>query len=209
MSCSCEKGQTNSFTKRDFPNVHTQTKSCDDYPIKSLDANDVPVWGDSVLPSNGYLWMTSVQRDSRCGDEIPYLYQLPISSLTPGSTIQGNTYKANGNGATIAVPEQQVKAGYTYNNAPNDIRFAENHEDEFVRAQYIILSQAENGAYNIQGSGFYTFPGGHKYIIGYTYYLGENGDPTTDSSFFNGVRQKLFEVIDQRTILINIETEKE
>ena len=209
MSCSCEKGGTNSYTRMDYPQVHTKTKDCDDYPIKSLDTADLPVWGDSVLPPNGYLLMSSVQKDTRCGDEVPYYFHLPIASLTPGSTVQGNTYKANGNGATIVVPEQQVKAGYTYNNAPNDIRYAENHEDEFVKAQYIILAQSDNGSYIIQGSGFYTFAGGHKYIVGYTYYLGENGDPTTDSTFYNGVRQKLFEVIDQRTILINIETERE
>lgn len=181
---------------------------CDDYPINNIDAQDVPVWGKNVLPDEAFLLMAAELVDSQCGKKLPYLYHLPVGMLTPGGTFQGNTYSANGNGLTIEWEANQVRAGYTYNNTPNDMRFATIGE---TRAQYIILKKDDSveGNYIIQGGGFYTFTGGHSYVPGYTYYLGENGVPTTDSSYVAGIRQHLFEVIDTSTILINIYTEQE
>lgn len=207
--CNCHEGSTNSYSRMDQPTMLGKEAKCDDYPVRSLDSEDVPIWGEATLPEKGYLLMAAIQQDRQCGEYIPYLYHLPIASLTPGSTIQGNTYVANANGGVIAIPPKQVRAGYTYNNRPNDMRLATLNDEEFLKAQYIVLAQNDAQSYIIQGTGFYTFSAGHDYIPGYTYYLGENGEPTTDSSYVDGVRQKLFEVIDQRTILINIQTEKE
>lgn len=181
---------------------------CDDYPVRNIDAEDIPTWEQTTLPVEGYLLMAAVQKDQQCGKNMPYLYHLPLGLVTPGSTFQANTYTANGNGFTEAWDSNQVRAGYTYNNTPNDIRLA---SKSGKKAQYIILKQDENDAVNyiLQGSGFYTFPSTHAYFTGYSYYLGTNGMPTTDSSFTQGKRQHLFEVIDQRTILINIYEEQE
>lgn len=181
---------------------------CDDYPVNNIDAENVPVWGLNTLPDDGYLLMAANQRDQHCGRILPFLYHLPIGMVTPGGTFQTNTYSAKGNGLTSEWAPNQIRAGFTYNNTPNDMRFATIGESN---AQYIILSKDETvaGNYIIQGSGFYSFPGGHGYVPGYTYYLGENGEPTTDSSFVDGARQHLFDVVDSSTILINIYTERE
>lgn len=181
---------------------------CNDYPVNNIDAEDVPVWGKNVLPDEGFLLMAAKQVDQQCGRALPFLYHLPLHMVTPGGTFQTNTYSANGNGFAQDWAANQVRAGYTYNNTPNDIRLAD--IDERV-AQYILLGKDENisGNYAIQGAGFYTFIGGHSYTPGYAYYLGKNGQPTTESAFIGGKRQHLFEVIDHSTILINIYTENE
>ena len=182
--------------------------NCDDYPVNNIDAEDVPVWGKNVLPEEGYLLMAAKQADQQCGRALPFLYHLPIHMVTPGGTFQGNTYSANGNGFAIEWAANQIRAGYTYNNTPNDIRLADIAEKP---AQYLILKKDDtiSGNYILQGAGFYTFAGGHEYIPGYAYYLGANGQPTTDTSYTSGLRQHLFEVIDKSTILINIYTENE
>lgn len=182
--------------------------NCNDYPVNNIDAEDVPVWGKNVLPDEGYLLMAAKQVDQQCGRALPFLYHLPIHMVTPGGTFQGNTYSANGNGFTTEWAANQVRAGYTYNNTPNDIRLASAGEKN---AQYLILKKDDtiDGNYVIQGAGFYTFTGGHEYIPGYAYYLGTDGVPTTSSAYVNGARQHLFEVIDHSTILINIYTENE
>lgn len=179
---------------------------CDDYPVDNIDAENVPVWGKNVLPDEGYLLMAAKQIDQQCGRALPFLYHLPIHMVTPGGTFQTNTYSANGNGFAQEWEANQVRAGYTYNNTPNDIRLANAGE---TKAQYLILKKDDtvSGNYIIQGTGFYTFTGGHNYIPGYAYYLGNNGQPTTSSSYLGGFRQHLFEVIDSSTILINIYTE--
>lgn len=181
---------------------------CNDYPINNIDAEDVPVWGQTKLPDEGYLLMAAKLRDQQCGRNLPFLYHLPINKITPGATFQPNTYSAEGNGFTQEWEPNQVRAGYVYNNTPNDIRFA---AISGQKAQFILLEKDDTveGNYLIQGSGFYTFVGGHSYVPGYAYYLGADGKPTTDSSFVDGQRQHLFEVIDTSTILINIYTETE
>lgn len=181
---------------------------CNDYPVNNIDAEDVPVWGMNKLPDDGYLLMAAKMVDQQCGRKLPFLYHLPIGMVTPGATFQTNTYSANGNGFTAEWAANQVRAGYTYNNSPNDMRFAAIGESS---AQYIILQKDENvsGNYIIQGAGFYSFTGGHNYVPGYSYYLGADGVPTTDNSFVNGSRQHLFDAIDTTTILINIYEERE
>lgn len=180
---------------------------CSDYPINSIDAEDIPRWGKTTLPDEGYLLMAAVQKDQQCGRNLPFLYHLPLGMVTPGGTFQTNTYSANGNGYNGDWDKNQVRAGFVYNNTPNDIRLASADHP----AQFIILGKDEavDGNYVIQGSGFYTFPSSHSYITGYSYYLGADGQPTTNSDFSEGVRQHLFEAIDPMTILINIYTEQE
>lgn len=182
--------------------------NCNDYPVNNIDAEDVPRWGQATLPEEGYLLMASVQKDQQCGRKLPFLYHLPINMITPGGTFQQNTYSLAGNGFTEEWAANQVRAGYTYNNTPNDIRLA-NPTDHL--AQYVLLAKDEAiaGNYVVQGTGFYTFVGGHNYIPGYSYYLGADGTPTTETTFTDGHRQHLFDVVDNSTILINVYTERE
>lgn len=185
--------------------------SCNDYPVHAIPGEEIPRWEKTVLPAEGYLLMAAVQKDQQCGRNLPYLYHLPLGMITPGGTFQSNTYSLNGNGSTVVVPEGQIRAGYVYNNSPYDVRLATLDQNSALMAQFIILSRDEDasGNYLVQSDSMYTFKSGHNYIPGYTYYLGQDGQPTTDSSFVNGRRQKLFSVIDRMTIVINIQEETE
>lgn len=182
--------------------------NCNDYPVRAIPGEEIPTWGKNTLPEEGYLLMAAVQKDQQCGRNLPYLYHLPINQLTPGATFQSNTYSARANGSTIAVPADQVVPAFVYSNTPNDIRVAKNGESF---AQFMVLSKDEtiDGNLIIQNGGFYTFPSGHKYIPGFVYYLGTDGKPTTNGAFVEGKRQKLFTVIDGRTISIDLQEEKE
>lgn len=181
---------------------------CNDYPVRAIPGEEIPRWEKTVLPEEGYLLMAAVLKDQQCGRNLPFLYHLPISTLTPGSTFQGNTYSARANGSTIAVPADQVVPAFVYSSTPNDIRLAKKGESA---AQFLVIAKDEgiDGNLIIQANGFYTFKSGHKYIPGFVYYLGTDGKPTTDSTFLDGKRQKLFTVIDSRTISINIQEERE
>lgn len=181
---------------------------CDDYPINNIDAEDVPTWGKSVLPDEGYLLMAAKEKDAHCGRVLPFLYHLPLGMITPGKTFQSNSYSINGVGFDEEWPTNQVRGAYTYAGERADVRFADITSN---KAQYLLAKKDETqrGNYIALGGGFYTFPAGHQYIPGYSYYLGEDGLPTTDDSYVDGHRQHLFEAVDTMTILINIYTENE
>lgn len=180
---------------------------CNDYPVRAIPGEEIPRWGKTVLPEEGYLLMAAVQKDQQCGRNLPYLYHLPIGMITPGGNFQANVYSMNGNGARIAVPAGQVRAAYVYNNTPYDVRLA---SKDGQKAQFIIVGKDEgiDGNYLIQTSSLFTFKSTHGYIPGYTYYLGKDGTPTTDTSYTDGKRQKLFTVIDKLTIAIDIQEER-
>lgn len=183
--------------------------SCNDYPIRLVPGEDIPNWEQPKLPEEGYLLMVSNQLDHQCGETLPMLYHLPISMLTPGGSFQPNVYSADSHGLSLSLPSNQVRAAYVYSNTPYDIRLAKPERNSY--AQFLILGvdKANEGNLLIQNSAFYTFPSGHDYIPGYTYYLGQDGVPTSASDYHGGVRQKLFTVIDRRTIAIDIDLEKE
>lgn len=174
---------------------------CDNFPVRNIAGGDVPEWNQPQLAPNGYLLYAVVEQDQSCGQFRPFLYHLSTSRLTPGSTFQGNTYSLAGNGGTIQVPDQEVRAAYVFNNSPNDVRLATDDGSTFDRAQFLVLGRDPNfdGNYLVQGTGTYTFPNGHSYIVGYDYYLGPLGQPVTTVN-----QQYMFTVVDKNTIIINI-----
>lgn len=180
-------------------------KDCDNFPIRHIAGKDVPVYDLPQLAPKGYLLYAVEEQDQQCGQFRPFLYHLPTSRLTPGSNFQPNVYSVAANGATVTVPDQEVRAGYVFNNTPHDVRLATKDPNVYNRAQFLILGRDVNfdGNYLVQGSAFYTFPNGHKYIVGYDYYLGPLGQPITGRSL--GTNQKLFTVIDKNTILVQLD----
>lgn len=67
-------------------------------------------------------------------------------------------------------------------------------------AQFLMVANYTNGKMLVQTTGFLTIPAGHQYIVGETYYLGDNGQPVTDSSITG---QKLFTVLSDTVLNIN------
>lgn len=172
---------------------------CEQFPIRHIDSKDIPVWSGETLPDSASLLMFVTEQDQQCGQYLPFVYKLPTSMLIPSGTDDGNTASLPGNGATIVVPDGQVRAGYVYNNAPNDIRLAD--KEEGTKPMFLITGQnaADSSRYDIVTDGIYRFPNGHSYVIGYTYYLDVLGQPTTEDT---GIA--LFEVLDSNRIRVKI-----
>lgn len=172
---------------------------CNDFPIRHIDSKDIPVWGEDLLPQSAQLLMFVTEQDQMCGQFMPFIYKLPAGFLSPASGAKSNMTTLNGNGASIIVPEGQVRAGYVYNNTPNDIRLADS-EDE-TKPQFLILGKntSDESKYDVAVDGIYTFPNDHEYVVGYTYYLGLLGQPTTEDTGF-----PLFDVLDNRKIHVHL-----
>lgn len=173
-------------------------------PIRAIPLDQIPVWGESKVPVDSYLIMMANVYVEQYGCKIPAAYRLPISRLTPGSTLQSNTYSLAGNGFNQEIPVNKVVPAYVYSTSPNDIRVA-NSSDKTTLAQFLVLTKDTDvtGNYIVQSSGSYTFANGHEYIVGKDYYLGADGFPTTERPDTNA--QKLFSVLDSTTIMIDIQ----
>lgn len=87
---------------------------------------------------------------------------------------------------TITVPENQVRAGYIKNEvgAPTMQYAGTSHA-----AVFLMLGKHADNLMRVQNTGFVNIPEGHQYILDSAYYLGENGEPTTDATITG---QKLF-----------------
>lgn len=172
---------------------------CDTFPIRHLDTKTLPTWGEDLLPASAEFLMFVTEQDKQCGGYYPFAYKLPASYLSPSASSASNITTLAGNGATLIVPEKQVRAGFVYNNTPNDIRLADIEDD--TSPMFLILGKntSDPSYYDIVTDGVYKFPGGHDYVVGYTYYLGLLGQPTTEDT---GV--PLFDVLDKNKIRVRI-----
>lgn len=176
-----------------------ENDQCNDFPIRHIDSKDIPVWGEETLPQSATLLMLVTEQDKECGKYLPFAYKLPASSLSPASGNRSNMTTLAGNGATITVPEGQVRAGFVYNNTPNDIRLADT--DDGTTPQFLILGRnaTDPEQYDVIVDGIYKFDAGHEYVVGYTYYLGLLGQPTTENT---GV--PLFDVLSKTKIRVRL-----
>lgn len=173
--------------------------NCNNFPIRHINSKDIPVWGEETLPQSAQLLMLVIEQDQECGKYLPFAYRLPASFISPSAGSVSNITTIAGNGATITVPEGQVRAGFVYNNTPNDIRLADN--DDGTIPQFLILGKnvSDTSKYDIVTDGVYKFEGGHEYVIGYTYYLGLLGQPTTENT-----GKPLFYVLDRNKIKVSL-----
>lgn len=173
--------------------------NCNDFPIRHINSKDIPVWGEELLPQSATLLMLVTEQDQECGKYLPFAYQLPTSFLSPASGNKSNMTTLSGNGATITVPDGQVRAGFVYNNSPNDIRLADT--DDNTVPMFLILGKnsSDESKYDVIVDGIYKFDSGHEYVVGYTYYLGLLGQPTTEDT-----GQPLFDVLDSNKIRVHL-----
>lgn len=172
---------------------------CNDFPIRHINSKDIPVWGEDLLPQSAQLLMFVTEKDKQCGQYLPFVYKLPAGFLAPATGQHSNVTTLDSNGSPINVPESQVRAGYVYNNTPHDIRLADS--DDGTKAQFLILGRnaSDAGKLDVIVDGIYKFPNGHEYVVGYTYYLGLLGQPTTEDT-----GQPLFDVLDKYKINVHL-----
>ena len=172
---------------------------CNDFPVRHINSKDIPVWGEELLPSSASVLMFVTEQDKQCGKYLPFAYKLPATFLSPATGNMSNMTTLAGNGATIIVPDGQVRAGFVYNNTPNDIRLAD--IEDGTKPMFLILGQnaSDTSKYDVIVDGILKFDGGHQYVVGYTYYLGLLGQPTTEDT---GV--PLFDVLDSSKIRVRL-----
>ena len=172
--------------------------NCNNFPVRHINSKDIPVWGEDELPQSAQLLMFVTEKDHDCGKYLPFIYKLPMSFINPDAA-DSNVTTIAGNGGSITVPDGQVRAAYVYNNSPHDVRLAD--IDDGTKPMFLVLGKntADESQYNIITDGVYKFDGGHEYVIGYTYYLGLLGQPTTENT---GV--PLFDVLDRNKIRVRL-----
>lgn len=153
-----------------------------------LDVDDLSTTPDYFLgirtlldPSTSSIKATPVR--------IPGARVMPTGSLANVAAVLANN-------TAITVPEGQVRAGYIDTQPGGNImRYA----DKNHKAMFLIVGEYADEKKLVQTTGFLTIPEGHRYIVGQQYYLGEDGQPTTDSSTTG---QKLFMPIND--IILNV-----
>ena len=130
------------------------------------------------------------------GDTIYSPVRVPGARVMPTGNL-ANIVALTSNNPTLEIPKNQVLAGY-YDAQPggNIMTLA----DSTHPAMFLMVGNYTNGKILVQTTGFLTIPAGHQYIPLQQYYLGENGEPVTDSTITG---QKLFIPLDDYTLNIN------
>lgn len=103
------------------------------------------------------------------------------------------------NNAAITVPDNQVRAGYIANQ-PGALVM--NYADASHNAVFLMLGLHVDNVMRVQNTGFVNIPEGHSYIVGAQYYLGDNGEPVTDSTVTG---QKLFIPVSNTVLAVNMD----
>lgn len=157
--------------------------------VSELDVDDLATAPDY------FLGVRAVEEEST-GNTIYTPVRVPGAKVMPTGNL-ANVTALEKNNTALTVPERQVRAGYIDPQAGGNImRYA----NATHPAQFLMLGDYTNGKMLIQGTGFLTIPAGHSYIVSQQYYLGENGEPVTDSSVTG---QKLFIPLDDYTLTVN------
>ena len=124
--------------------------------------------------------------------------RVPSAKLFPNANNDNVIGLAINNNA-ITVPENQVRAGYI-SNEPGALVMK--YADASNHADFLMLGLHTDNIMRVQSTGFVIIPEGHQYIPSAQYYLGENGEPVTDSTITG---QKLFKPMSSTVLEINMD----
>ena len=167
---------------------------CNKKPYTIQHILDVDV--DDLATTPDYFIGVRTVEDPSTGTTIATPVRIPGTRVMPTGNL-ANVVALDTNNPALEIPEGQVLAGY-YDAQPggNVMRLA----DSTHPAQFLMLGSYANGKMLVQATGFLTFPNGHQYIGNQTYYLGDDGQPVTDSTVTG---QKLFTVLSDSVINID------
>lgn len=135
--------------------------------------------------------------DEATGNTKHTLVRVPGKKLFPNANMD-NIVTLTPNNPSITVPADQVRAVYVANESNSAVMHyaGSDHSADMIAvgmmADYVL----------VQSTGFINIPEGHGLIIGAQYYVGENGEPVTDSAITG---QKLFKPVSSTKLLINME----
>lgn len=156
--------------------------------IGELDIDDL-----ATIPD--YFIGVRTVEDERSGNTISSPVRVPGARVMPTGNL-ANVTALDTNNTTLVIPDGQVRAGYLYIQPGGNVMHL---ADQSHRAMFLMVKNWTNGKMLIQTTGFLHIPQSHRYIVGSQYYVGDNGEPTTDDT--SG--QKLFIPLDDYTLNIN------
>lgn len=123
--------------------------------------------------------------------------RVPGGKLFPNANMD-NIIALEPNNLGLTIPEDQVRAVYISNEGSvNVMKYADASHEAVMLAVGKLADLVL-----VQNTGFVNIPNGHEYVIGVTYYLGENGTPVTDPSVTG---QKLFIPVSNTRLAVNID----
>lgn len=163
--------------------------------VKTVNIADVAIDNLATLP-DFFLAERDVE-DITTGNIVRTPVRVRSSDIFPNVS-NDNVIAIELNNTGISVPERQVRGGYVENGVgANIVRYANNSH----KAVFLMLGKHADNLMRIQNTGFVNIPEGHSYVVGAQYYLGNDGQPVTDSSITG---QKLFVPISNTKLAINM-----
>lgn len=167
---------------------------CKNKPVTTEYVLDLDV--DDLATPPDFFMATRVINDPASGATIATPELVPGEKVMPTGN-RSNVIALDTNNTALEVPEGQVLAGY-YDYQPGGSIMS--LADSTHPAQFLMLGKYTDGKMLVQASGFLTFPNGHQYIAGQQYWLGDNGQPVTDSTVTG---QKLFYALTDKVLNVN------
>ena len=169
--------------------------SCCKDKVETVNIGDVAIDNLASLP-DFILGERDIMDDST-GNVKRTPVRIPSATLFPNVN-NDNVIGLAVNNTAIAVPENQVRAGYIENAVgANIMRYA----GAGHAATFLMLGLHVDNVMRVQNTGFVNIPAGHSYIVGAQYYVGENGEPVTDASITG---QKLFIPVSGTVLAMNL-----
>lgn len=163
--------------------------------VKTVNIADVAIDNLATLPD--YFLAERDVEDTTTGNIVRTPVRVRSTDIFPNAN-NDNVIALAINNDAVTVPEGQVRAGYVENGVgANMMQYAgTNHA-----AVFLMLGKHADNLMRVQNTGFVNIPEGHQYIVDAQYYLGENGQPVTDSSITG---QKLFIPVSNTKLAVNM-----
>ena len=163
--------------------------------VKTVNIADVAIDNLATLPD--YILAERDITDQSTGNVVRTPVRVPSAKLFPNAS-QDNVIGLEINNVAVSVPEGQVRAGYIANEiGANVMKYAGAGHN----AMFLMLGDYIENIMRVQNTGFVNIPEGHQYIVGVQYYLGEDGEPVTDSTVTG---QKLFIPVSSTVLAVNM-----
>lgn len=144
--------------------------------VEIQDIADVPI--DNIESVPDYFITERDITEPSTGNIVRSFTRTPGAKILPNGTLDNVVaFEANNTGLTI--PENQVRGVRVVNTgSSNAIQYA----DVDHAPMMIAIGKTAGELVLCQNCGFINIPNGHAYSVGLQYYVGEDGEPTTDST---------------------------
>lgn len=169
--------------------------SCDN-KVETVNIANVAI--DTLASLPDYILAERDITDDSTGNIKRTPVRVPSAKLFPNAN-NDNVIGLAINNTAITVPENQVRAGYI-SNEPGALVMK--YADASNHADFLMLGLHTDNIMRVQNTGFVVIPEGHQYVPNAQYYLGENGEPVTDSTITG---QKLFKPMSSTVLAINMD----